>query len=532
MADTYDVIICGAGSGGGFLAGEIASHGSVLLLDAGPNIGGAPNIGVGSPERRKFSTQINLGTFIPDGMYTMNTGSDSYQYPLYSDLSNPNSASITREAKVVGGGSYVNVGAWIRPRKVDWDGFVEETGVSGWTRDLFEPHFQKAEEILSVHRDIRDNWNPGSVLYEKSAQALGIPVFETASNRMNCIFCGHRNNAGMPCKYDALMSTTVTQIPKAVAAGATLVDKANVVRVEMNGRKATGVTYVKDGQTITANARKLVVLSAGAIGTPLIMFSSGMNLVNSNVGKNLHAHPGMSIEGFFPADIQLGAVDRGYQWNCYHYGMDSNNQPMDTLIYSAGFPNTSWLACQVGNFGAPYKQLMRQFPQRSGAWIFLLKPNVSGRVLGRVEAPVVTFPMITTDGVFEPKGLADMKAALKQVGAVLRGMGAVATDPNPIEPESILDQVVTLKVPAAGLFHSQSTARAGASAANSVVDTNCMSHDFENLMVCDASVIPHHLSANTNALIMAIASRASDFVNSQILNTPAGPAAVQEVGQR
>ena len=531
MADTYDVIICGAGSGGGFLAGEIASHGSVLLLDAGPNIGGAPNYGVGSPERRKFSTQINLGTFIPDGMYSINAGTDAFQYPLYSDLSNPNSASITREAKVVGGGSYVNVGAWIRPRLVDWDGFAEATGVTDWTKAAFEPHFQKAERILSVHRDIRDNWNPGSVLYEKAAQSLGIPVFETASNRQNCIFCGHRNNAGMPCKYDALMSTNITQIPKAVAAGAVLVDKATVVRVETNGRKATGVTYTRDGQTITANARKLVVLAAGAIGTPLIMFSSGMNLVNSNVGKYLKAHPGMSIEGFFPANVPLGEVDRGYQWNCYHYGMDAQNQPMDTLVYSAGFPNTSWLACQVGNFGAPYKQLMRQFSQRSGAWIFLLKPNVSGRVLGRVDAPVVTFPMITTDGVFEPKGLADMKAALRQVGSVLRAMGAITTDPNPIEPESILNQVVTLKVPAAGLFHSQSTCRAGVSPKNSVVDTNGMSHDFENLMCCDASVIPDHISANTNAIIMAIASRASDFVNSQILNGPSGVTAAQEVSQ-
>jgi len=49
-----------------------------------------------------------------------------------------------------------------------------------------------------------------------------------------------------------------------------------------------------------------------------------------------------------------------------------------------------------------------------------------------------------------------------------------------------------------------------------------MSHDVKNLMCCDASVIPNAISANTNAIIMAIASRASDFVNSQILNGPSG----------
>jgi choline dehydrogenase-like flavoprotein len=134
MADTYDVIICGAGSGGGFLAGEIAANGSVLILDAGPHIGGEPNYGVGSPERRKFSTQINLGTYIPDGMYSINAGKAVFAYPTYVDQSNPSSFGTTKEAKVVGGGSYINVGAWIRPRLVDWPDFAAATGVVGWTK--------------------------------------------------------------------------------------------------------------------------------------------------------------------------------------------------------------------------------------------------------------------------------------------------------------------------------------------------------------------------------------------------------------
>ncbi len=515
-AETFDVIICGAGSGGGFLAGEIASKGSLLILDAGPHIGGTPAFGVGSPERRRFSTQITLGMFIPDGMYSINRGANSFQYPLYADESNPTSVGVTREARVVGGGSFVNVGAWVRPRAVDWPGFAAETGVVGWTKDAFEPHFQKAERIFSVHRDKEEFWNPASVLYASTARARGIPVFATASNRFHCIFCGHRNNAGMPCKYDALMSTVITQIPKAVTSGATLVDNAKVVRVEISNRRATGVTYIKDGQTLTANARKLVVVSAGAIGTPLILTSSGVNLINSNVGKHLRAHPGLSVEAFMPEGDWKN--DRGYQWNCYHYGMDDTGQPMDTMTYGGGsFPTTPWLAAQVGNFGKPYKDLMRQFRSRIGVWIFALKPNVEGRVLGTVDAPVVKFPMVTTDGLLEPKLLADVAAAVRQSAAVFKAMGALFTDPNPNEPEAILRQSLTLRLPAAGIFHSQSTCRAGSDRATSVVDSNLMSHDIGNLMCCDATVIPHHISANTNAIIMAIASRAADFVNSQIL---------------
>ena len=126
--DVYDVIICGAGSGGGFLAGEIAPYGSVLILDAGPRVGGAPNFGFGSPERRKFSTQINLGQYQPDNTFS-NRGTTFFSYPMYMIEANQINASVQREARLVGGGSAINVGAWVRPRLVDWDGFSDETEI-------------------------------------------------------------------------------------------------------------------------------------------------------------------------------------------------------------------------------------------------------------------------------------------------------------------------------------------------------------------------------------------------------------------
>jgi len=512
----YDVIICGAGAGGGFLAGEIAAKGSVLILDAGPHIKGDVNPGVGSPERRKYSTQITLGNYIPDGMYAINRGRSFFAYPLYADASNPTSFVVLREARIVGGGSQINVGAWLRPWKIDFDGFAAETGVKGWSRDDFLPHFERAERILNVHRNRREQWNPASVLYEQAAKSLGIPTFETASNRKNCIFCGHRNNAGMPCKYDSLMSTAMTQIPKALQAGATLVDNATVVKVEIDGRKATGVTYRVDGALVTAKARKLVVVAAGAIGTPLILFSSGVNLVNANVGKYLRAHPGISVEAWVPGYDWNS--DRGYQWNLHHFLMNANGDPMDAVVHAtASFPTTTHLSCQVGDYGRPYKDLMRRYRERCGAWIFHLKPNMFGRVIGNVDNPVVRYPMVDTSGRLEPKILKETVATIRQVGQIFRKMGATIVLPNPDAPNDILEPDVSLRMTGAGLFHSQGTCRAGADRKNSVVDSDCMSHDIANLMCCDASVIPHHINANSNAMVMAVASKCADFVNRSIL---------------
>jgi choline dehydrogenase-like flavoprotein len=516
MADEYDVIICGAGSGGGYLAGELSSYASVLLLDAGPYVGGDPNPGTGSIERRKYSTQINLGQFFPDNT-TTTRGDTFFAYKMFMNQANPILESVQREARLVGGGSHINCGAWVRPRIVDWTGFSDETGVEGWTKDAFEPHFRKTERIFHVHRNTRDVWNKGSVLYEQAALKLGIPVFETASNRHQCIFCGHRMNAGMPCKYDSLMSTLVTQIPKALKNGTVLLDNATAVRIEITNKRATGVTYLRNGVLTTATAKKLVVSSAGAIGTPALLRSSGVFDLNQNVGQYLRAHPGIPIDAIMPtADWN---IDRGYQWNCYHYLMDDNGQPQDAIIHaSAGFPaNTPWVAAAVGTFGQPFKDLMRKFQNRAGAFIFQLKPAIYGQVAGDVTNPLVLYPIAGKNNKLEPKTLADLVNSVRQVAKVYKSLGAYVTYPNGDDPQAILEQTLTQFVTTAGALHPQGTCRAAANASRGVVDTNGMSFDVANLMCCDASVIPNHISANPNATIMALSNRSFEFIVTNVL---------------
>ena len=521
--DTYDVIIVGAGSGGGYLAGEISPYASVLVLDAGPRPGGDPVFGTGSLERRKFSTQINLGQYQPNNPFST-TGSTFFAYQMYMIEANQINASVQREPRVVGGGSYINCGAWVRPRTVDWDGFVAATGVTGWTKAEFERHYQKTELIFNVHRDTPDNWNLASRLYYDASRAAGIPTFVTASNRKGCIFCGHRMNAGMPCKYDSLMSTAITQLPKAVSNGTTIIDSATAQNIIVQNGRAVGVTYTKERQTYTVFAKKLVVAASGAIGTPLLLRSSGLHLLNDNVGRYLRAHPGTPFEVLMPPG-QAWNSDRGYQGNVSHFVMDQSNQPLDVLVHaSASFPsNTPWVGASVGFFGRAYKDIMRKFPQRAGAFLFGLKPNTYGRVTGDVTKPVIEYPVVLKDGYLEPKLMADLTAGVKQVANIYRSIGAIETFPAVDSPPDILKQQLTLFVTTSGALHPQGTCRAGSSPANSVVDTNGMFWGVDGLMVCDASVIPNHISANPNATIMALANRSSEYVITQILGKSINP---------
>ena len=524
MADEYDVIVCGAGSAGGFLAGEVAPYGSVLLLDAGPHLGGAPQPTVGSPERRRFATQINLGKYLPDGP-GRTQGDAFFAHKAFLNQANPLQQSVQREPRIVGGGSFVNTAAWLRPRRSDWEGFARETGVAGWTREAFEPYFLKAEKLLYVHRNRRDDWNRASRLYEQAALALGIPVIETASNRHNCLRCGHCLDLGMPCKYDGRMSTTNTQIPRALASGATLVDNATVVRVEISNRRAIGVTYLRAGRRATVRARKLVVVSAGAIGTPALLRSSGIFDLNRNVGRYLRAHPHVSLDVQMP-EADGWDADRGYQWNCHHFLATDNGEPGDVLIHlSAGLAaNTPWLAAAVGGFGQPYKDLMRKFRARVGASLFEVRAGVQGRVAGEATNPVVLYPILDTTGKPEPKTRADLVAAIRQVGAIYRSIGAISTIPNGNDPQFVLEGTLGQILSITGGSQPLGSCRAAADRSRGVVNSDLMSFDVENLMCCDASVIPADIGASPMATVMAIAGRAAEFVVTQVLGKTLKPA--------
>jgi choline dehydrogenase-like flavoprotein len=123
----------------------------------------------------------------------------------------------------------------------------------------------------------------------------------------------------------------------------------------------------------------------------------------------------------------------------------------------------------------------------------------------------------------------DLLAGVQQVADVYEKVGAFSCFPNPNTPLPVLKQQITLFVTTSGALHPQGTCQAGNSPSNSVVDSNLMSWDVKNLMINDASVIPNALSANPNATIMAISSRASDFVNAQILGAVSAPTAPQEM---
>jgi choline dehydrogenase-like flavoprotein len=64
-------------------------------------------------------------------------------------------------------------------------------------------------------------------------------------------------------------------VEEAISNGATLIDSAKVKKVIIEGSTATGVEYVKNGETSIASAEKIII-SAGGLGSPMILRESGI----------------------------------------------------------------------------------------------------------------------------------------------------------------------------------------------------------------------------------------------------------------
>ena len=106
-------------------------------------------------------------------------------------------------------------------------------------------------------------------------------------------------------------------IEEAISHGAKLVEKAKVTRVLIEAKKAVGVEYRKNGKTCQAFAPKVVV-SAGGIGTPVILRASGIK----EAGYDFFFDPLIGVRGTVkdmhvpPSEIPMSAgvhvVDEGY----------------------------------------------------------------------------------------------------------------------------------------------------------------------------------------------------------------------------
>ena len=165
--------------------------------------------------------------------------------------------------------------------------------------------YEYVEKLVDVHQLDDSHIGKGTQLFLDAGHELGLNTLKMpkAIREADCIQCG---KCAFGCPADAKWSGK-DFVDEAVEAGAELICDAEVIEVLVEDGKAKGVTYVKDGKEESIYS-DTVVLSAGAIGSTLILRSVGID-----AGRELFFDPFVSVGGYlkdinFNTEVQMAGL--------------------------------------------------------------------------------------------------------------------------------------------------------------------------------------------------------------------------------
>lgn len=520
--ESYDYVIIGGGSAGCVLANRLTQDQSVtvLLIEAG-----------GEPDADEIS--------IPAAFSTLFHTKWDWDYQTTGQKQLDARPTFWPRMKALGGCSSMNAMIYIRGNRVDYDGWRDAYGATGWGYDDVLPYFKRAEHNGRLGDPFHGQDGPLYVEDHRWNHELNhawIASAVASGMSANDDFNGAaQEGAGffqVTCHNGRRWSTERAYLaPIRDRSNLTVSTGALVHRINLEGDRAVGVTFEHQGgqRTVTANAE--VLLSAGAIGSPQLLMLSGIGPGThlretgvqvlhdlSGVGGNLHDHPVVPLiwETKGTTDI-----------------MEFNNLAGMLKAKTFGRGALTSNVAQAGAFlhsrdGLPAPDLQVHFTP-TGFWDNAAHESATRKVtVGATLVNVASRGAIrlrSTDPSWHPsidpayyddqRDLDAMVSGCEQLLQVAAHGPLAEFLDKPFMPGS--DSPTTEQLEAhirketQTLYHPVGTCAMG-DHADSVVDAELRVHGISGLRVIDASVMPEVVRGNTNAPTIMIAERAADLI--------------------
>ncbi len=481
-----DYIVVGAGSAGCVLASRLSQDPatSVLLLEAG----GAD---------RKLEIRVPAAF------------SKLYRSELDWGFSTAPQAGLDgREVafprgKVIGGCSSINAQMAIRGHRADYDGW----GIPGWSWDELQPYFERSVGPFALAEQ-RDP-SPLTSAFVAAAVEVGIPrapdLNAPAPEGVAQVLVNQRRGRRWSVADGYLR-------PARRRPNLEVLTRAHAARVVLENGRALGVEVRRDGQVERVTARREVIVSAGAIGSPHLLLLSGIDA--AGVGENLQDH---LVGGLLATTSNTRTLYTAESWqNILRYLILRRGPLTSNVAEAAAFVRTSpeLEAPDLELIFAPVLFVDEGLapPLTHGLTIgtIALQPRSIGRVWLRSHDPFEP-PMIDPGYLSDDD---DLRVLLHGVRLARRLLETSALKPVVLEEllpgvEAQTDEELAgvVRAKAHTLYHPVGTCAMG-----TVVDADLRVRGVNGLRVADASVIPRVPRGHTNWPTVVIAEKAADLI--------------------
>jgi len=536
VTKAFDYIVIGSGSAGSIVAARLSEDPdvSVLLLEAG---------------RRDNHPFMAMPIAFPKV-----AASRAFVWP-YETEPEPGLDNRTLpiwRGKTLGGCSSINALINVRGSRYDYDMWRQQ-GLEGWGyRDVL-PYFKKLETswrgpglyhgvegpVGNVPVDMPEAFFPHLVraaanaglpvcLDHNGAQQEGVSRVEVTTNS------GRRASSSRAYLHPAMKTRRNLSV----------LTKAQTTRILFDGRRATGVEYLRNGKVERVHADREIVLCGGTFASPQLLMLSGIGPADhlrsvgvdvvhdlKGVGENLQEHP--NLLNIYRANGKLGLtrhlrLDRATlavaRWALFGEGPFASAGTTANIFMRTRpeleRPDVQIITMPVHQhaelwFPGLTKPPIYAFTARVGVLHALSRGWVRLRSSNPLDHPRIRFNMFAEQ--------ADMDAMVKAVKLSrdlfnqdpMRDLIAEELLPGAqLQTDDELAQAIRQQ--AEHRHHAIGTCRMGTDG-HAVVDAKLRVIGIENLRVADASVMPDDPSGNTNVPTMMIGEKAADLLKGRTL---------------
>lgn len=525
----YDFVIVGGGSAGAIIATRLAEDpdNRVLVLEAGP-------------ENTSYWSRVPLGF----AKILFNRKFMWLDWKTQPDESLGGTVYGLPHGKLLGGSSAINGLVHVRGNPGDYDAW-EKAGATGWNYASLLPYFKKSEQDSRGETEFHGGSGPFKVEPARWKNPLADAFIDTASrvlgvprnddfNRDRIEGAGYWDLATWNGRRT---STDVAYLrPARKKPNLTVTTEATVTRIDFDGRRATGVTYRRNGHHYRISARRDVVLAAGALHTPQLLQVSGVGpgaLLQRYGIRVIHDLPGVGEN--LMDHVQYGAKFRTTSPHTFNKKVGSwFTQGIEGVKYYL-LPRNGPLNIGASLAGAffrtnpalPEPDIQLHFlpfmpgdkgwdlATFSGFRLGMYQGRPHARGYARISSasvddqPHFVFNHLSHDEDVTA-AMAGMRAAMKIAAAMPADLQIeqIAPKPNPSD-EELLQYI---KETSDTAFHFAGTARMGTDDMAVVDPTTMRVRGMEGLRVVDASVFPGEVTANIHPAVIATAERAADLI--------------------